>query len=183
MNGTRTLEPGRYCGGIEITGRGTVTFAPGVYVLYDGDLEGSGNSRLVGRDVTFVFTGSTPRSIGGIRVNGTLDADLRAPAAETAPYPGVLMFQDRRAVSTSGGARIRNEINGDANLRLEGALYFPSQAVEFSGGSESGGACLQIVARWVELAGDGRTVVQGSGPARALAGAAPLQRRSARLVE
>lgn len=143
----------------------------------------SGESRLVGRDVTFVFTGSTPSSIGGIRVNGPLDADLRAPVAETAPYPGVLMFQDRRAASTSGGARIRNEIDGDANSSLEGALYFPSQAVELSGGSESGGACLQIVARWVEFAGNGRTVVQGSGPACALAGAAPLQRRSARLVE
>ena len=184
VNGTKTLGPGRYCGGLRISGNGTITFTPGLYVLHDGDLQVAGNTRLVGNHVTFVFTGSAPGSIGGVRANGTLDAQLSAPPAGSgAPYEGVLMFQDPRALSTQGGARIVNRINGNAGLRLKGALYFPSQAIEYSGSSEVAGSCLQVVARWVELKGTARSVIQGTTENCDLAGAARLTRRKASLVE
>jgi Flp pilus assembly protein TadG len=46
------LQPGVYCGGLTISSK-TVSFAPGLYVIKDGDLNASGSSRLTGTGVSF----------------------------------------------------------------------------------------------------------------------------------
>jgi hypothetical protein len=53
---TRTLEPGHYCSGIDISGGARVTLNPGVYFVSNGDLRVRDTSELSGNGVTLVFT-------------------------------------------------------------------------------------------------------------------------------
>ena len=53
-----TLNPGVYCGGIQIANGAQVFLNPGVYVIKDGPLIVSGNAFLEGVNVGFYLTGS-----------------------------------------------------------------------------------------------------------------------------
>jgi hypothetical protein len=56
-NDVRTLRPGTYCGGIQISGDSRVTLEPGIYVIKNGELSVDGTSELIGEYVGFYFTG------------------------------------------------------------------------------------------------------------------------------
>lgn len=146
--GGETLSPGRYCGGLQL--KGNITFKPGVYEIYDGGLQVNGNANLVGDGVTFVLNGSSPNKVGTIKINGGTKAALSAPTS--GHYAGVLFFQTPNASSASN---LSNDFLGGANMRLDGALYFPNQEVKFSGGAGSDPACLQIAGRKVTFTGSG----------------------------
>lgn len=146
-----TIAPGRYCDGMDFSGLAEVDFQPGTYIVDGGEFNVNAGAVLTcsactgDAGVTVVLTGS-----GGdyatVRINGTAEITLRAP--RTGPYAGLLFFQDPSA--PAGG---NNVFNGTADMTLEGALYFPSQSVAFSGTSDAGGGCTQIVARTVSLTG------------------------------
>ena len=53
---TRTLDPGHYCSGIDISLGSRVTLNPGVYFFSNGDLRVRDTSELIGNGVTLVFT-------------------------------------------------------------------------------------------------------------------------------
>lgn len=85
----RTLMPGTYCGGIEISGTADVTFYPGVYVMHDGPLIVSNTAKVTGREVGFYFTGSK----GGMRLDPDTSISLSAP--KSGEMAGLLLFEDR----------------------------------------------------------------------------------------
>jgi Flp pilus assembly protein TadG len=89
ISGIRSLSPGTYCGGIEISGTADVTLLPGVFVLDDGPLIVSGTARLTGRDVGIFFTGSK----GGMRLDPGTSISLSAP--KSGVMAGILFFEDR----------------------------------------------------------------------------------------
>lgn len=147
--GTTTLSPGRYCNGLKITGA-DVTFEPGTYIIDAGDFEIAGTSSLVGDGVAFILTSDTANTIGTVKIAGGTTADLVAPS--TGDYAGVLFFQDP-AVSTSPNKS--GIFTGGSNMALEGAIYFPSQEIEFTGGSGAAPACLQLIGNKVSFSGNG----------------------------
>jgi hypothetical protein len=53
---TRTLSPGTYCGGLNITSQSTIKLEPGVYIFKDGELKISG-SVVTGSEVMLAFAG------------------------------------------------------------------------------------------------------------------------------
>src|SRR5262249_21154779 len=57
-NGSYTLNPGTYCGGITLKPQASVTFNPGVYIIKDGVFEVQGQASASGSGVVFVFAGS-----------------------------------------------------------------------------------------------------------------------------
>ena len=143
-NTTITLDPGRYCGGIRITSS-DVTFNPGVYIVDGGDFSAGGGSTMIGEGVTFILTADVASEIGNLKLTGGVVADLSAPTDPDDPYAGVLFYQDRAAESYQGNQVIGNDILGGAETNLKGAVYFPSQEVKFSGGSDAGAGCLQLI--------------------------------------
>jgi Flp pilus assembly protein TadG len=155
------LTPGRYCGGIRVTGA-TASFTPGLYIIHNGDLRTTGQARLIGDGVTFVLTGSSANQIGNMDFSGGTHLDLRAPDAETAwakdlGYEGILFFQDPTApasLSSNGD----NKLLGGSIARLEGAVYFPSQTLMYTGGANLDDSCLMLVARQVLFRGNARFV-------------------------
>ena len=184
INKSTALTPGRYCGGIQITGNSTVTFAPGLYIIDGGDLKTSGQSGLIGDGVTFVLTGASPSQIGGMDFAGGAELRLSAPGEDAAwatalGYQGVLFFQDPRAQQSAAGT-VDNKLLGGSIARLDGAIYFPSQSLLYSGGADLDGSCLMLVARQVMFRGNAR-YIQGPDDCDGM-GLEPLRPPSVRLV-
>jgi hypothetical protein len=148
---TPPLQPGRYCGGLKISG--TAHFAPGIYIIADGDFEIGSQARMTGEEVTFVLTGATPTSVGNVKING--GAEITLTPTTSGEMAGILFYQDPKADPGGTNTLAESKFNGNAEVNLTGALYFPQRQVEYGGGSSAAGAtCLHIVARRVEFSGN-----------------------------
>jgi len=145
------LQPGRYCGGLRVSG--TADFAPGVYIIADGDFDIGSQAVVTGDEVTFVLTGATPASVGNVVING--GAEITLTPTTTGEMTGILFYQDPDADGGGTNSLGESKFNGNAKVNLTGALYFPERQVEYGGGSSAAGAsCIHIVARRVEFTGN-----------------------------
>ena len=159
-NSTQALSPGCYKG---INIKGTATLSPGTYYI-DGSSFSVGSQANVSTTgtggVTIVLTSSTAASdassIATLNMNGGATVQLTAPTSGT--YTGILFYQDRRAQDSGA-----NTINGNASSKFQGAFYFPSQELDFSGTSGMTTDCLQLVA--LRLTFTGNTSVSNNCPA------------------
>src|SRR5205085_12520623 len=88
-----TLNPGVYCGGITITGSGTVTFSSGTYILNGGGFNWGGSATLNGARVMFFITGQNGYTAAPLNASGNGSINLTAP--NSGVYEGLLFFQDR----------------------------------------------------------------------------------------
>lgn len=138
LNGTATLYPGTYCGGIEINYGANVTFNPGTYILTSA-VNTSGASygltvdigaRASGSGVVFYNTTVAGHNAGPIQFNFTSftagnGINFTAPTSGT--YAGMLFFQDPSNTSQA-------QIIGTSSLNtvLQGVYYFPRAKVVFA---------------------------------------------------
>jgi hypothetical protein len=137
-----TLQPGRYCSGLNINKE--VTLSPGVYFISGGDFKINANGDVSGEDVTIYLDGDARVSI-----NGNATVNLSAPTEEEDVYAGILFFTDR---DSSGGAA--NTFNGTAGSLLTGAIYSASQDVQYLGDFSGVDGCTRIVGRTIEWSGN-----------------------------
>lgn len=155
-NQTAILSPGRYEG---MNLKGIVTLNPGVYYVDGGSFSVGAQAAVKGDGVTIVLTSSTAAtnasSIASVDING--GAYLNLTATTTGTYAGILFYQDRRALDSGN-----NKINGNANSKLQGAIYFPRQEVQFTGTSGMTIDCIQLVAR--RLVFTGNSLVRNNCP-------------------
>lgn len=135
----KTINPGIYCGGLNLSG--DITLTPGVYVIDGGDFRINANANVSGQGVVFFLTGGA-----AVRFNGSAEISLSAPTTGT--YSGVLMYGDR----DQGNAE--NIFNGTADSSFTGALYFPTQQVTHNGNFSGDNGCLRIVSRSIDLRGN-----------------------------
>ena len=129
----------RFCGGLNI--KGDITLKPGLYIIDGGELAITAGASVVGHGVTFLLTGSTE-----VNMMGHAAIDLAAPTL--GPYAGLLMFASR---SGTGASHI---VTGNSDSRLQGTLYMPAGALDFTGNSTVSGGCTQIVADRVTFTGN-----------------------------
>lgn len=142
-----TLNPGVYCGGISLHGSPTVTLNPGIYILDQGDLSLSGSSAINGTGVTIILTSSgSTNAIGKIDVSGGSGLDISAPTSGATS--GIALWVDRRA-----SVDATDDISGQSGVEVTGAVYAPSQLVNFSGSSSSGSGCTQLIADKITFSG------------------------------
>ena len=144
-----------FCGGLDVTAGATVTLEPGVYIIDQGDFNINGGGAIEGDGVTIILASSGADSkIGKVSVTGNGEVDLSAPTSDPAGAPGfagVLFFQDRGVSSNPSKS---NLFAGGSELDLAGALYFPNQDLDFTGGSELGDGCTQLIGKKVSIGGD-----------------------------
>ncbi len=148
INGaTRTLSPGTYCNGITINNSSSnVTFMPGVYVLNGGGFVVTGGAAINGTGVTFYNTGGVGYAYKPVAISGGSTGTLSAPTS--GPMEGILFFQDRTITADAN-----NAVTGASTLNIKGALYFPTQHLDFSGGSSASTGCDLIVASTITFSG------------------------------
>lgn len=120
-----TLQPGVYCGGLNISSA-TVTFASGLYIIKDGLLIASGGSKMTGTGVTFLLTGAG----AGVQTSGSSSWHLSAMT--TGLLKGFVFFLDPRSTPASF-----SEISGTSELYFEGVIYLAHQMLKLSGGSNA----------------------------------------------
>lgn len=116
--------------------RGSVTFAPGVYVFEGGNLYIGGGVTVTGNQVSFFLNRGA-----SLRVSGAT-LDLSAPTS--GPHKGLVLTNNRND-------DVGQSIILSNSSRLAGALYFPGSTVTIAGG---GSHCGQLIAAFIRISGD-----------------------------
>ncbi|MCF3972576.1 pilus assembly protein TadG-related protein [Paracoccus salsus] len=136
----------RICGGLDI--KSHASFAPGLYIIDGGELSLNANgdvaldeASMSGEGVTFYLAGDAALSLSG---NGKFS--MRAPSS--GPYAGILFFGSR----TQTG--LTHKVLGNSGSTTQGAIYFPSSDVRFTGNSNTSNGCTQIIGYTVEFTGN-----------------------------
>jgi hypothetical protein len=139
-NKTQTLSPGVYCG-ISIGNGANVVMSAGVYVIAgnsNGGFSVAGGSQVSGTGVTVVLTGSGSNYATASITNG---ATVNLSAPTTGSTKGLVFFADPNSPSTPGST-----FGGGSQMTLTGALYFPSQTVNYQNGTSTSATCTQLIA-------------------------------------
>ena len=122
----RSLDSGRYCGGLQILGDSEVDLKPGLYIFDNGDFRLSGSSVVTGSGVTLYFTGDHARvdiaTSGAVSLSAPIDGD----------HAGILFFQDRDAAAGQD-----HLFTGNAQSQFEGTAYLPVGDIVFSGSTDT----------------------------------------------
>ena len=148
VNSTVTLNPGVYCGGIDIVSSNhTITLNPGTYILNGGGLKATGGNIVRGTGVTFYNTATAGQTYSDVSLLGNTTLQLSAPVS--GPMEGILFFQDRNFATTSAAG---DRISGDHTSVMDGAIYVPNGKVTYTGSSSATGYTA-IVAKTVEFTG------------------------------
>lgn len=158
INQTLTINQGTYCGGITLKSGSSLTLNPGLYFLVQsGNNPASAGSFTIDSSSTVNATGVTivMTTIGGSTNYGTVAIPAQATVNMSAPttgatsgIPGILFFGDR---NSSG---LTESFTGGTNQVLNGALYFPTNNVNYSGAAAiAGNPCFEIVSNTVTFTG------------------------------
>ena len=173
-NGTVTLNPGTYCGGIFVK-KGTANLNAGVYVLRGGGLrvEG-GNADANGSEVSFYNTcywacddtNSDHDPEKGKEWFWTLDINSSSEVNFSAPLcnggasgnecvndlDGILFFSDRDAPSSDDpGAYPLNRIDSSVTATLAGAIYVGNQHLKFHSNATGNPSDTILVSKFLEI--------------------------------
>lgn len=109
---SHVLDPGTYCGGIEISGSAMVTFRAGDYIIRDGKFDVSGKASVKAENAAFFLKGEAST------LNFTGDTTVEMTGATTGDMAGLLFFEDR----TVSVGRIHRLNSANAH-KLTGTIY------------------------------------------------------------
>lgn len=115
LSPAQTLNPGVYCGGINIGG-GNVTFNPGTYILNGGGLKIQGANTTVTGTGVFFYNTSSGYAAGSLLMSGQPNVNFSGPSTGT--YEGILFMQDHNVCPST-----QHAINGNTNIEYSGSIY------------------------------------------------------------
>lgn len=118
--------PGVYCNGMHFYDSET-KLMPGTYYIQDGPLSIGAGASIYGEGVTFVFRGENAY----LYTYDEVSIDLTAP--KRGKYAGLIFLQDRNS-----STELTSIIKGNANIKLVGTTYFPTQDLFIGGLGEMG---------------------------------------------
>ena len=152
-SGAALLLPGRYCGGLKITGTAAAVFAPGNYVISDGPIEISGTATAGGIHVGFYLTGDNAL------INFKDQATISFTGPRDGELAGLLFYEDRKQ-DLDG----KHEISSSNVKNLTGTIYLPQGylLVDPSGSVAASSAFTAIVAQRIELSSSGNLVLNSN---------------------
>jgi Flp pilus assembly protein TadG len=144
--GHLTMNPGTYSS-ITVSGGSTLTMNSGIYVIYgSGGFNLSGGTTTNASGVSIVLTSNTGSSYGSITISGGATLTLTAPSSGS--MQGVAFYVDRNAPKSGS-----DSFSGGSSMAITGSIYTPSQQANYSGGSSTASACLQLIADTVNFSG------------------------------
>jgi hypothetical protein len=137
--GINVLNPGTYCGGLNVQTTGvTAQLSEGVYYLLGGGLTVQSGATMTstGLGVTFVNTWDASHAYARINIQSSSTMVLNANTDPANPLHGVLFYQDATVTGNAGllPGNANNFQSGSGSV-LTGTIYFPTQDVEFHSGS------------------------------------------------
>ena len=135
---SKTINPGVYCGGINLSAQSSLKLNPGLYIL-KGGISMGGQTTITGSGVTIYLQS------GGVSMAGGASINLSAPSS--GDWQGILFYQDRANTSTV-------TLVGGTNQAMNGVLYFPSSHLTYTGGSDTTATATTIVSKTLSLVGN-----------------------------
>jgi hypothetical protein len=139
LSPAQTINPGVYCGGINVGG-GTVTFNPGNYILNGGGLKIQGSNTTVSGNGVFFYNTASGYTAGSLLVSGQPHMDFKAPTSGT--YQGIMFMQDHSVCPST-----QHAFQGNSNVKTNGTIYvhctqtgggYVAQSMLYTGQSTSG---------------------------------------------
>jgi Flp pilus assembly protein TadG len=118
LSGKVTLDPGVYCGGINVKLGGDVTLKPGTYIMNNGTLTVDTGGKLQGEGVGFYLTGL----LSTIQFGPSSTISLTAP--KSGDMAGMLFFESRSRV-----LGLPHRIASDNARNLVGTIYLPNNTL------------------------------------------------------
>jgi hypothetical protein len=127
----RTLDPGHYCSGIEISRGARVSLNPGTYFFSNGDLRVRDTSELLGNGVTLAFADAKAY----FRFED--DALIKISAPTTGSNAGMLLWElplpssspPKSGKAKTPGSKIKDttkhHINASRAYQMTGTIYLP----------------------------------------------------------
>jgi Flp pilus assembly protein TadG len=147
-----SLPAGTNCfAAIDINSNKSITVPDNFGPIYvnGGDVNVQGTFNCTG--CTIVLTNKTSATpIGNVTSNGNNDSKMNITAPTSGTFKGIAMYQDRRASDCSNC----NKINGNSGSLLTGALYFPSQELQYNGSGTATATCTMFIARRLNFTGN-----------------------------
>ena len=142
----QTINPGVYCGGIDVKSNKTLTMNPGTYYVKKLFNMG-GNSTLNADGVTIVLLDDACLGDGSCKkekgLGNNITVNLTAPT--TGNYAGI-------AIYAQGTKSTRQEFSNNATLNIQGALYAPGDTFTFHNNALfNNNLCSQVVASMVNF--------------------------------
>ena len=135
---------------ISVGSNRSLSLPSGTYYVNAGDLNVQGSLSCTA--CTIVLTNKTSASpIGNVKVNASSNINMTAP--DTGTYKGIAIYQDRRATDCNSC----NKVNGNSGSIIQGALYFPSQELEYNGTGTTSAICTMFVAKRLNFSGNSTT--------------------------
>jgi hypothetical protein len=123
---TVTLDPGTYCGGLNIKADSHVTLNPGIYIMKDGKFAVNSGAVVRGEEVMIAFVGAD----SFLHLLSQADMNITSPVSGT--YKN-LAFMSDRDLSSSKHEEEWTTIMGGAKLEYDGVMYLPEQQIWVSG--------------------------------------------------
>lgn len=134
------------CFASSVSLKGTVTFAPGLYIIKDGGLTINASTTLTGSGVTFLLANSAD-----LTVNGGAQLNLTAPTS--GDFAGILFLGER------SGPVNTHSFSGNAASQLDGIFYFPKDEFDFTGSSNETSNCVQFLSAKISISGNANLTV------------------------
>jgi hypothetical protein len=155
VNKSTTISPGVYCKGLKVNAGATLTLNSGIYYIDQGSFSVDGGATVIGQGVTLVFTSSTGSNWATATINGNAIVNLTAPIG--GPTAGIVVFGDRQ---TPTGTAFK--FNGGSSQYFGGAVYVPTGAISYSGGTGTSTSCTQIIGDTVNFTGNSNVAINCS---------------------
>jgi hypothetical protein len=170
-SGLQTLNPGVWCNGVSFTNDAQIKLNPGVYYVNGGNFNVGGAVNMTGTGVTIILTGSGSQYANATIGNG---ATVTLAAPTTGTTAGLAIVGDPNAPSSTPSS----SFGGGATMNITGALYFPTETVQFTNGIANPSGCTQLIAGSMvfnggasfnsNCAGTGTSTIGGGSSATAL---------------
>ncbi len=179
-----TLSAGCYTS-ISVKNNGPVNLQPGVYYIRGGDLNVQGTltctSCTDSKGVSIVLVGNNNSDPGKVDINAQASIDLNASQQSSEPaLDGVLLYRHAPNAQASQNGKGEIDINGGANVRLDGAIVAPTSWVTMGGNAATDPkSCNIFVVHSIEFSGGSSLSAEGCH----LYGAAASAPRVPRLVQ
>jgi hypothetical protein len=149
--GSLSLQPGVYTGGINVTG-GNLTLAPGIYYMNGGGFSFSGTGSLTAQGVMIVNAPQSNADVISITGTGTVNLTPMT----TGLYQGISLWQTRTSTNTL-------TVSGGGGGSITGTFYAQHGTLKVSGGGgQSVGS--QYISWDVTLGGNGNFSINWSPP-------------------
>jgi Flp pilus assembly protein TadG len=155
-----TIYPGVYCG--NLTAGGPLTLSSGVYIIDGGQLNVSGGSS----SDPVLSSGSCTSSSGKPYINGSnvtiyiVNSGGSQPVAASScinlSAPSTATNGQNEGIAVWVAAAVpsnKSQFTGGSNVAIKGAIYAPTQEVDYTGSSSATTSCTQIVANNINFTG------------------------------